>query len=291
MDPYKHSHVSVLQDDEADFTIDLRHGMGLLARHRMACKDVSKGFGLWRLALTLSWLDIRLRYRGSILGPFWLTLSTALMIGSLGFLYAFLFHTPVRDYLPFLTLSLILWAFIASIISEGCTVFVAAEGMIRSMRIPFSVYLGQLLARNILVLGHNVIVIVIVFLAFQVPVSVNALAALPGFALWMIDGLAAALMLGAICARFRDIPPIVGSIMQIAFYVSAIMFKPEFLGKRGWFLLYDPFFTVLQMVRGPLLGTIPGYATYLSALGFSAVLCALAWYTFLRVRHRIAFWI
>jgi lipopolysaccharide transport system permease protein len=213
------------------------------------------------------------------------------MIGSLGFLYAFLFHTPVQEYLPFLTLSLILWSFLATIISEGCMVFVSAEGMIRSMRIPFSVYLLQLIARNILILGHNVIVIVIVFVAFRVPMSLNALAAIPGFALWIVDGIASALLLGAICARFRDIPPIVGSIMQIAFYVSAVMFKPEFLGKRGWFLLYDPFFTVLQMMRGPLLGTIPGYATYLSALTFSVLLCALAWCTFLRVRHRIAFWI
>jgi lipopolysaccharide transport system permease protein len=291
MDLIKHPQMAASHDEEADFAIDLRHGLGPLARHRMACKDVAKGFELWRLALTLSWLDIRLRYRGSILGPFWLTLSTALMIGSLGFLYAFLFHTPIRDYLPFLTISLILWAFIATIISEGCTVFVAAEGMIRSMRIPFSVYLGQLLARNILILGHNIVVIVIVFLAFQVPVSAKAFVALPGFAVWMIDGVAIALLLGAICARFRDIPPIVGSIMQIAFYVSAVMFKPEFLGKRGWFLLYDPFFTLLQIVREPLLGVIPGYATYVSALAFSIMLCALAWYTFLRVRHRIAFWV
>ncbi|MCB8878374.1 ABC transporter permease [Acidisoma silvae] len=291
MDLVKQSDVSTSQDEETEFAIDLRHGLGLIARHRMACGDVAKGFGLWRLALTLSWLDIRLRYRGSILGPFWLTLSTALMIGSLGFLYAFLFHTPIRDYLPFLSLSLILWTFIATIISEGCTVFVSAEGMIRSMRIPFSVYLGQLLARNILILGHNVVVIVVVFLAFQVPVSFAAFAAIPAFLIWMVDGIATALLLGAICARFRDIPPIIGSIMQIAFYVSAVMFKPEFLGKRGWFLLYDPFFTLLQIVRQPLLGSIPGYATYLSAIGFSIALCALTWYTFLRVRHRIAFWI
>ena len=61
---------------------------------------------LWRLVLALSFMDIKLRYRGSLLGPFWLTLSTAVMIGAIGFLYAGLFHQNVSKYLPFLSISI-----------------------------------------------------------------------------------------------------------------------------------------------------------------------------------------
>jgi lipopolysaccharide transport system permease protein len=281
----------VASEAETGFAIDLRHGLDFRARNLMAVQDILRGMTLWRLALTLSWLDIRLRYRGSVLGPLWLTLSTAVMVGALGFLYAFLFHTPIRDYLPFLALSLTLWAFLAAIISDGCTAFTQAESMIRSMRIPFSLYIYQLLARNVLILAHNVIVIVVVFLIFQVPVTSAVFAAIPAFLLWLVDGAAIALVLGAFCARFRDIPPIVASVVQIAFYVSGVMYRPEMLGHRGVFLLYDPFFTVLDVLRAPLLGVIPSASVYISALGFSAVLCTLAWVTFLRVRHRIAFWV
>ncbi|MBW4021848.1 MAG: ABC transporter permease [Proteobacteria bacterium] len=281
----------VLSEAEKGFAIDLRHGLGFGARNAMAVQDILRGISLWRLALTLSWLDIRLRYRGSVLGPLWLTLSTAVMVASLGFLYAYLFHTPIRDYLPFLALSLTLWAFLSTIISDGSTAFTAAEGMIRSMRIPFSLYIYQLLARNVLILGHNIIVIVVVFLVFQTEVNVNDLAAIPAFLLWLIDGAAISLVLGALCARFRDIPPIVASVVQIAFYVSGVMYKPGMLGHRGFFLLYDPFFTILEVLRAPLLGTIPSTAIYVSALGFSAILCGIAWLVFLRVRHRVAFWV
>jgi lipopolysaccharide transport system permease protein len=269
---------------EADkgFAIDLRHGLGFGARNVMAVQDIIRGISLWRLALTLSWLDIRLRYRGSVLGPLWLTLSTAVMVASLGFLYAYLFHTPIRNYLPFLALSLTLWGFLATIISDGCTAFTSAEGMIRSMRIPFSLYIYQLLARNVLILAHNVIVIVVVRAVF---------AAIPAFLLWLVDGAAIALVLGALCARFRDIPPIVASVVQIAFYVSGVMYRPEMLGHRGFFLLYDPFFTVLEVLRAPLMGVIPSTHIYISALGFSGVMCGMAWFVFLRVRHRIAFWV
>ena len=66
-----------------------------------------------RLAWTLGWLDIKLRYRGSMLGPFWLTLSTGIMVGSLGVLYSTLFHMNMHEYLPFLSLSLVLWGFLS----------------------------------------------------------------------------------------------------------------------------------------------------------------------------------
>jgi lipopolysaccharide transport system permease protein len=296
---YRRRHMNVISDPqtlvaiEADngFAIDLRHGLGFGARNMMAVQDILRGLSLWRLALTLSWLDIRLRYRGSVLGPLWLTLSTAVMVASLGFLYAFLFHTPIRNYLPFLALSLTLWGFLATIISDGCTAFTSAEGMIRSMRIPFSLYIYQLLARNVLILAHNVIVIVVVFLAFRVPVTNAVFAAIPALLLWLVDGAAIALVLGALCARFRDIPPIVASVVQIAFYISGVMYRPEMLGHRGFFLLYDPFYTILEVLRSPLLGVIPSLHIYVSALAFSAVMCGAAWFVFLRVRHRIAFWV
>ena len=276
---------------DAGFAIDLRHGLGFRARSGMAMRDIADGARLWRLALMLSWLDIRLRYRGSVLGPLWLTLSTAVMVGALGFIYAYLFKTPIREYLPFLALSLTLWSFLSTIVSEGSTVFTQAESMIRSMRVPFSLYIYQLLARNVLIFAHNIVVIVVVFVAFQTPVNWAFFAAIPALLLWLIVGAAVCLMLGALCARFRDIPPIVGSLMQVAFYVSGVMFKPDMLGHRSVYLLYDPFYSILEVLRAPLLGHIPSRDTYISALGFSAVLCALGWLCFLRVRHRIAFWI
>lgn len=281
----------VAAEADSGFAIDLRHGLGFRARNAMAIHDMARGFGLWRLALMLSWLDIRLRYRGSVLGPLWLTLSTAVMVGALGFVYAYLFKTPIRSYLPFLALSLTLWNFLASIVNEGSTVFTQAEGMIRSMRVPFFLYIYQLLARNLLIFAHNVIVIVVVFVAFQSPITWASVAAIPALVLWMVDGAAVALMLGALCARFRDIPPIVGSVMNIAFYVSGVMFKPDMLGHRSVYLLLDPFYSILEVLRAPLLGGLPSQATYLSALGYSAVLWILGWLVFLRVRHRIAFWV
>jgi lipopolysaccharide transport system permease protein len=262
------------------------------ARHIQATQDVREGWRLWRLALTLGWLDIRLRYRGSVLGPLWLTLSTAVMVASLGFLYSALFKINLHDYLPFIALSIVLWNFLAAVVGDACLAFLQAEGMIRSIRMPFTVHAVRTVVRNILVLAHNVIVIVAIWAIFNVWPGWNAALAVPGVLLWLVDSLAACLLLGTFCARFRDIPPIVGSIMQIAFFVTPIIWQPQLLqGASADWLPANPFYALIEIVRAPLLRGEASATVWLSALGYSAALCLAAWLLFARVRGRLAFWV
>ena len=262
------------------------------ARQQQAIRDMREGAGLWRLALTLGWFDIRLRYRGSVLGPFWLTLSTGVMVAALGVLYSALFKMELHDYLPYLAVSLVLWNVLATVVSEACTCFLASEGTIRSMRMPFTLHAARVVVRNLLVLAHNVVVILAVYAWFDVWPGLPSLEALPGLALWLVDALASCMLLGAFCARFRDIPPIVGSVMQIAFFVSPILWKPELLtgARRAW-VAANPFFSLLEIVRAPLLGGTAQTSVWLAALGYSLVLLVVAWLTFVRVRGRLAFWV
>ncbi len=275
----------------SDVVLDLTPDVTLADRQRMAGQDMRESVGLWRLSWTLAWLDIKLRYRGSTLGPFWLTLSTAAMVGALGLLNSVLFKMEIHSYLPFLALSLVLWGFIGTLVQDACVCFTGAEGMIRSVRLPFSLYATRVVLRNLMVLAHNVVVVVVVYIALDTWPGTRAVLAVPAFAIWLVDGLALSILLGAFCARFRDIPPIVGSIMQMAFFVSGVIYKPSQLGAHEWLLDLNPFFSILEIVRGPLMGVIPSSSTYLSAVAYSLVICIVTWLLFARVRGRIAFWI
>ena len=272
-------------------TLHLTPDRSFAARQRLAWVDLADAACLWRLIGILAWFDIRQRYRGSMLGPFWLTLSTALMVGSMGVVYAFLFRMGLRDYLPFLGLSLVLWGYLGALVTDGCTTYTLVEGTIRSVRMPLSLYAARVVVRTLLVLAHNVVVIVVVFALLRVWPGANAVFILPAVALWLVDSFAACLLLGALCARFRDIPPIVASIMQMAFFISGVIWKPSQLHENAWLLGFNPFFTLLEVMRAPLLGEVPGAAIWASALGFSAVLCGVSWLLFVRVRGRIAFWV
>jgi lipopolysaccharide transport system permease protein len=94
-----------------------------------------------------------------------------------------------------------------------------------------------------------------------------------------------------LCARVRDIPPIVASIMQIAFFMTPVMWKPELLGGGAHWLPLNPFYAIMETVRGPLVGTGVSLTTWASALCYSALLCVVAQIFFARFRERIAFWV
>jgi len=263
------------------------------SRYARAWNDLASGLRAWRLATTLGWTDVRLRYRGSVLGPFWLTLSAVIMVASMGVIYARLFHMNLHDYLPYLSLSLALWQVgLSSLLLESCTCFIDAEASIHAMKLPFSLQALRLLVRNAIVFAHSIIVPIGVFVIYGVFPGLISLAALPGLALWMIDGFAACLLLGALCARFRDIGPIISAFLQIAFYVTPIIWKPSQLSPhRSQLLVLNPFYDLLELVRGPILGTLPSLPAVMIAVGLSTVWCLGAFLFFARTRARLAFWV
>ena len=260
-------------------------------RLERALEDLSTGFARWHLAAALARLDIRNRYRGSVLGPFWLSLSTAIMVVALGLLYSTLFTLPLGEYLPYLAVGLIVWGLVSQTVTDACECLISAEGIIRQLPLPYTVHALRCVFRNAAIAAHSLPLIVVVFAVFGHLPGPEALLSFVGLTLVGANAFALAIVLGMVCARFRDIPPIVGSMLQLAFFMSPVLWKPELLGDRRVWLPLNPFYTLMETVRGPLVEGGAPAAVWASAIGFTLVSCALAFAFFVRFRSRIAFWV
>jgi len=215
-------------------------------------------------------------------------------VSAMAFLYAELFRTDIHSYLPYLTISIVLWGYMSTLIADGCTCFSQAEALIKDTRMPFAVHAARSVVRNTIVLAHNLVVVIVVFAVMGVHQSLYSLAAIPGFALWLIDGFAISLLFGAFCARFRDVPQIIMSIMQIAFFVTPIMWYATLIDKHpgaNLLIRLNPFFYLLEIVRAPLLGTPLTTIWVLKAVTVSAVIIGISAVGFARARGRIAYWV
>lgn len=278
--------------NQSHFMLSADRGWG--QRFQLAGADLRGGVRLWRLIWTLAFSDIKLRYRGSALGPFWLTISTGVQIGAMAFLYADLFHTDIHTYLPYLAVSIISWNYLNTLISDGCTCFSQADALIKGTRMPFTVHAARSVVRNTIVLTHNIVIVVIVFVIMGVHESLYSFAAIPAFCLWLVDAFAISLLFGAFCARFRDVPQIIMSVMLIAFFLTPIMWSPKVLENHpGAELLirFNPFFYILEILRAPLLGTPMTTDMVLKALIISAAIVVVSAVGFARTRGRISYWV
>ena len=259
----------------------------------IACLDVAAAIKRHALITLLAWQDIRQRYRRSALGPFWLTLSMSVMIGAIGLVFSQVFKSPAQDFLPFIAIGIILWTFISNIIIEGCTGFIVAENIIKQLPIPLFVHILRMVWRNILILGHNIVIFPIVLLIVGKPLGLVALLSIPGFILATINLTWVALILATICTRYRDMPQMVASLIQVMFYLTPIIWMPKTVSAHvsGYLLDLNPVFHLVEIMRAPLLGAMPTATNWLVSIAMAMVgsLLALAFYG--NYRRRIPYWL
>ena len=257
----------------------------------LAALDLVRGACACHLWSVLGWQDIRRRYRRSLLGPFWLTISMGVLVGALGTLYGTLLKVEVAEYVPFLAVGFIVWTFIQGVVTDGCTAFINAESIIKQVGLPLSVHVYRVVWRNLLIFFHNAVIFVVVAAAFVVWPGWTGLLALPGLILLCLNLLWAGLLLGIVSARFRDVPPIVASVVRILFFVTPIIWMPELMPERALVLDFNPFFHLVELVRAPLLGQVPGLGSWLVASGFVLGGWVVTVELFRRYRRRIAYWV
>ncbi|MBN1474643.1 MAG: ABC transporter permease [Syntrophaceae bacterium] len=256
-------------------------------------RDIFAALKGYELAGLLGWQDIRQRYRRSSLGPFWLTISMGVLIGALGLVFGTLFASSMREFLPFLTSGLILWTLITTSLNDGCMGFTAAEAMIKQISLPLFTHILRVLWRNLIIFAHNIVILPLVLLIFWIPLQATAFLSILGLVLLMINLSWMALLLSVFCTRFRDVPQIIGNLLQVFFYVTPIIWMPQMLPKRASIFLLDanPFFHLIEIVRAPLLGGLPSLLSW----QVSFLLALAGWiFTILfygRFRSRIAYWL
>ena len=120
-----------------------------------AWEDVFRGTSNWRMWWRLGVMEIRRRYRRTVFGPFWMTLSIATMIFSMGVIWSNLFNMDMATYMPYLSVSIITWSLISQVITEACSVFTVSHNIISSIKVPFTTFAWALVWRNIIVYFHN----------------------------------------------------------------------------------------------------------------------------------------
>lgn len=256
-----------------------------------AWRDVIQAAAAFRIWLLLANTDVKQRYRRSVLGPFWITLSAVVSIIALALVYTQIFNVPTSEYLVFLTTGFIAWLYISSLVMESCTVFIAAEGIIRQVNLPLGIHVFRMLWRNLITLAHNMVIVVLVLLYMDVGVSFTTLLFLPAVLLTGIGAIALGYLLGGLCTRYRDIPPIVGSLVQVMFYVTPVIWPPRLLVGNEHLLTYNPFYYFVELLRAPLLGHVPSTKVWLVSVFLVAAFTVAALAFMGRYRWRVAYWI
>lgn len=264
----------------------------MVPQYRAAITDIIEGLSDWRMWGRLGWQENKRRYRRTMLGPFWTTLSLGVFIVTLGFVWSQLWKQDPQAYLPFLASGMVVWALVGTVITEGCMVFVAAENLIKSLRINYTALACAVIWRNIVVLGHNLMIFILVAVYGGIALTWHTLLAIPGLLLIAVNGIWICLLLGLLCSRFRDIQQVITTVLQVAMFVTPIFWSADQLGARFTSVVdFNLLYHLVDVVRAPLLGRAPSSWTYFSVLAAALLGWTLTFAVFSRFRRRIPYWL
>jgi lipopolysaccharide transport system permease protein len=257
-----------------------------------ALADIGQAVHRSDLWFAMAWQDIRQRYRGSMLGPFWVTINMGLMVGLLSSVYGRLFGAEQTEYIPFLALGLLTWQWMSQTATESTLVFIAANRYIKQTRLPITLLIFRLLARNLIVLAHNFVIYLIVIVVVGLRPGWTSLLAIPGLLLGVICMFWISMLFGMLSARFRDFPQIITSLIQVVFYVTPILWQPSQLGSKRYVLVdFNPVYYFIEIVRSPLMGHLPPAGFWKVTVLITLAMTIIVFPIFRRFRGRVAYWV
>lgn len=222
-------------------------------------------------AVYIAWADTKARYKHSVIGPLWPTLTNVLGVLGLGIVWATLLNQDMKTFVPQLTAGLITWQLISGVLTEGPSTFTRYGSMIRNVNTPSWFFSIRALSKHIINLSHNALIIAAVLIYYKVPITVHTWLVIPGLLLvllnlyWLLHGL------GLAGARFRDIEPLIHSIVPLLFFLSPVIYRAESLPTSLYIVWLNPFSYMIEAIRTPLLGNAPPASTWVILLSMLAV--------------------
>lgn len=256
-----------------------------------AREDLWRGLLFREAWVQLAMQEVHQRFRRSALGPFWLTLSTAILVGTLSLITSTLLNQDASEAILYIAIGIIAWNFLIGCITDGSTMFILRKSFILNIPMPISVHLYQTLARNLIILAFNMIIYLGLLLILMPPLNAHWFMIAVGAPLFLANVAWMTLVAGVLSTRFRDIPQIILSATQVVFFLTPVFWSVESLPLHPPFVIYNPLYRMLEIVREPLLGHWPGF----TSLGICAIMAVIGWaaaiHLYRRAYARIAYWV
>jgi len=259
--------------------------------------DLGQGWRQRPLWGYLGWQDIKQRYRRSVLGPLWISISMGVVATAMGILYGALFGEDITTFLPYVATGLLIWTFISGAILEGSEVFIANEGLIKFLPAPLSLHVYRLVWRQTLFFAHNLVIWGLLIIIFPQPLGWSLLLAVPAFAILVLNGAWIAVLAGIVATRFRDIPPIIASLTQLLFFMTPIVWRYDTLlenpavAERARIAEINPVLHFVEILRQPMLGHEIVWRHWYVVGAITVVGCLAALVCLRNYRSRVAYWV
>jgi ABC-type polysaccharide/polyol phosphate export permease len=245
--------------------------------------------------LSLVQMDLRTRYRRSILGLGWSLLQPLAMTIVLCVVFAKLFGQDPIEYGPRILVGLCFWNFITASTLQGTTCLFSGEKYIRQYPAPMAIYPLRTMLGAAFHFLVAILVVVLMRFCFQGFGGLSSfLSLIPVFLMLLVLGWSLAVLAGFSTAHFPDVQHLAEVGLQILFYGTPIIYPAALLRDKelGWIIDFNPLAAFIEALRMPLLDGQAPSLELMGVIGLSTVLFAsAATWVLVRLEPRVIFYL
>ena len=248
-----------------------------------------KNYKVWQL---LGWLDIFKRYRRSKLGQLWIVISTFVVVGSMSFIFSNLFNSNYFIFLVYLINNLCLWNFFKETIEDSSLIFIDNKSFLFNQKWNHLVMIFRLLARNVIIFAHNLILIIPINIFFNENITlIGLLTFIFHFILILPFFISLSLIIAIVSTRFRDFRVLITNIMQLIFFLTPVIYQKISFEKYNWIFDFNIFAILLEFITNPLNNINTSLQLYFIIMVINIIITYVSSLIYEKKYKRINYWI
>ena len=241
--------------------------------------------------LYIAWIDIKLRYKRTALGPFWMVIVSFISIFCIAGLGSLLFSIKLADYFPYVACGMVTWSLISTLITESCMLYINQQWLIKNIKTHLLNFCFRLFVKNLIIFAHALVVIICVLLFLGAGFSTAMLLLPLTVLIYMINAVSISVCLGFFATRFRDVVQIVQALINILAFMTPIMCKPKMLKEYAYLADFNPLTHYVAIFREPLLGVYPSSLTWSYVIIFTLINLFLTIMVYGKYKKQLVFWL
>jgi ABC-type polysaccharide/polyol phosphate export permease len=260
--------------------------------YTLATKDILNSFRKWRIWYSMASYGIKAKYQRTKLGPIWIVLTNLIFVAGISVVWSIIRQIDMAEVLPRFFAGFITWQFMSSFVLDGVDIYSGVnKRYILNLPMEKFIFSLQMSVTNIFIYAHNLLGFILIVSFLGINPFTYLFHYIFAFVLTTVAGTCSGVILGIICARFRDVSPLIKSIMSLGMLVTPVLWDASTFGEKYYYVYLNPFAIFLDLLRNPMIGNPIGELELMLGCGVTLFIVIFSFFLFVRFRNRIVYWV
>ncbi|WP_089697858.1 ABC transporter permease [Candidatus Pelagibacter communis] len=245
-----------------------------------------------KVSFILAYYEILQRYKRSIIGQFWITITTGVITFGISIIFSTIFNADLKFYLVYVTMNFVIWILIRDICIESTNAFIESTYLILNNKWNLFIFTNKIVFRNLIAFSHNLLLVTVAVIYAKLSFNVfHLIMYFISIVILIIFLMSLSMIVCIISTRFRDLKMIIENSFQLIFFITPIMWTADLMKDRSYIIDYNPIAMIISLINNTIMKNNLDLVKLMYLIILTFISWILTYYLYKKKSDRVAFWL